>query len=192
MGYYDKPMSDEPEFDENLFRPGFSKEYDFHGTKFTVEVQYLGFLYNASFRQQHTWMFAISVKGNRVVTGPFRNGWNRSLTDEAVANNLATFWGPSSQIQEAQREAGTLEYQLNEIVEKCADFMFGYLAPRTKPAEHRDYDIVSKFMSEDEWSVVLRPNYIPNRLVEFYKKADRDHIQIHSYVEEDELFQKPW
>jgi hypothetical protein len=77
------------------------------------------------------------------------------------------------------------EKQLDEIVDKCAAFMHGYFL--SEKAEHTDYDIVSKFISDDDWTVILRPNYMPNRLMEFYKQVWDDAVTVYSYIEDNEL-----
>lgn len=163
----------------------FEKEYTIHDATFTIRVLRVG---NDGLGP--TWLFQLLVKGHQLEGGPYHPKFERELTDENVANQLASFWGYSQMVQEAQKLQGTLDWELNQIVEKCADFMFGYFI--RDEGEHTDYDIISKFISEEEWTVVLRPNYMPNRLMEFYKKADREHIQIHSYIEDRELFQNPW
>lgn len=183
---YDQPKFDEPKFNEDLFQPGFSKDYEVHGNRFTVEVQYLGFLHRSFSKQQHTWMFRISVNGHSVVTGPFHNGWDRELTDENVANNLATFWGTSEAVKQAQNFPGTVEYQLDSLVQACANWMHKFYL---RDQGHTDFDIVAKHLATDngEWTIILRPNYIKNRILEFYRPDQNSKIEIHSYVEDNEL-----
>ena len=77
------------------------------------------------------------------------------------------------------------EYELDQIVEKCAAFMHGYFISEDR--EHTDYDIVNQYRDDEEWIVVLRPNYMPNRLMEFYKTAEMEKVEVHSYIEDNEL-----
>lgn len=163
------------------FAPDFHKDYKIHGNRFTIYVQTYGII-----ERRWTWAFGIDVKGNLVESGLFY--WDpakRDLTNENVCNHLATFWGPSAKIKEAQKLEPTFEYQLIELTEKCAEWMHAYFY--TEDREHTDYDIVNKFMDNEGWVILLRPNYLANRLVEFYKPADAENVEVHSYIEDNEL-----
>lgn len=173
------------EFPFSDYGQPFEKDYEVHESKFTIRVLRIG---NDGLTP--TWLFQLLVKGHQIEGGPYHPHFDRELTDENVANQLASFWGYTKMVQDAQKRQGTLDWELNQIVQKCADFMFGYFI--REEGEHADYDIISKFISDEEWTVVLRPNYSPNHLVEFYKKSDREHVQIHVYIEDRELFEKFW
>lgn len=164
----------------------FEKHYETSGNEFDVHVQYQGFIPSGHQGvQKHTWLFVLSVKNRIVEQGPYYNNHDRELTDENVANHIASFWGTSKKIEEAQ-DLGEDENQaaLDAVVEKCAAYMHGYFLSETH--EHTDYDIVNQYMDDSEWVVVLRPNYMANRLMEFYCESGTDVI-VHSYIEDNEL-----
>lgn len=163
------------------FAPDFEKDYKIDGSQFTILVQAYGII-----ERRWTWIYAIDVKGHLIETGLFY--WDpakRELTNENVCNHLATFWGQNARVKEAQSFEPTFKYQLTGIVEKCAVWMHAYFY--TEDREHTDYDIVNMFMNEEAWVVILRPNYLANRLVEFYKPADAENVEVHSYIEDNEL-----
>lgn len=158
----------------------FEKDYEISGAKFTVRVLNVG-----AHDLGPRWLFSIVVKGHTIEGGPYNPLASRDLTDENVANHLASFWGHSQLVLDAQEFSGTPEYELDLLQEKCAAWMHGYLL--SEESEHTDYDIVAQSISDDgEWSVVLRPNYMPNRLVEFYCE-DGVNVTIHTYIEDNEL-----
>lgn len=76
--------------------------------------------------------------------------------------------------------------ELDQIVEECARFMFGYYSIEAEPF---DYDILAKRMDDESWTVALMPN-VGNasgptdpyeRMIMFYKKFDRESIQISTF-----------
>lgn len=163
----------------------YEKDYEISGASFTVMVERAKHL--DRFTTEH-WRYAILVKGNVIESSVYSWDWQkqgRRLTNENVANHLASYWGHSEIVKEAQELEGSLEYQLDRIVEKCAAWMHGYFIAEDR--ENTDYDIINQFMDEGEWVVVLRPNYMPNRLMEFYKTPEMDSVEIHSYIEDNEL-----
>lgn len=97
---------------------------------------------------------------------------NGPLTYREVQKSLITYW--------RTRTTTVDSTELDQIVEKCAVFMHGYFLSENQ--ENTDYDIITQYMDEEEWVVILRPNYMPDRLMEFYKKADRPLIELVSYV----------
>jgi len=168
------------EFPMSNYGSMFEKDYEIHGAAFTIQVMNVG-----PTDLGPTWLFKLIVKGNQIEGGPYHPKFDRELTDENVANQLAQFWGHSKMVQDAQDLEGTPEYELDKTVEKCAEWMRKYFLAVEK--EHTDYDIVTKYRDDEIWVVVLRPNYIPNRLVEFYKEANKYHVEVHSYIEDNEL-----
>lgn len=66
-------------------------------------------------------------------------------------------------------------YTIDEAVVKCASFMHASFNP---PKGFRDYDIISKYMNDDEWEIHLRPNYGPERIMSFHRRIDNNHIEI--------------
>jgi hypothetical protein len=136
----------------------FEKHYEVSGNEFDVHVQYQGFLpcgHNGA--PKHTWLFVLSVKNHIVEQGPYYNNHDRELTDENVANHIASFWGTSKKIADAQ-ELGEDENQaaLDAVVQRCAEAMFRYYMQD----EPFDYDIISKHMDEYGWEVMLMPNVL--------------------------------
>lgn len=162
------------------FGEPYEKDYEVGGAQFTVRVLNMG-----KNDIGPTWLFMILVKGHQIEGGPYNPRFDRELTDENVANQLASFWGHTKIVQDAQDLLGTPEWELDAIIDKCAAWMHGYFIAEN--FDHTDYDIISKFICEDDWVVVLRPNYMPNRLVEFHKEVDNDYVEIHSYIEDNEL-----
>jgi hypothetical protein len=72
----------------------FSKDYDINGNRFTIEVAYQGLDNEIGFIPKHVWIFRLISDGLVVTAGPFR--WSiseRDLSQENVANHLATFYG---------------------------------------------------------------------------------------------------
>lgn len=157
----------------------FEKDYEINGANFTIQVLNVG-----PTDLGPTWLFKLLVKGRQIEGGPYHPKFERELSDENVANQLASFWGHTKMVQDAQEFEGTPEYEMHELAKKCAEFMHGYLM---RFEGHTDYDIVAMFKSDEDWTVVLRPNYIPNRLFEFYKKTNMEEVEVHSYIEDNEL-----
>lgn len=166
------------------YGPVFQKDYDIRGAQFTIEVMNAG-----PSDLGATWLFRLLVKGNVLEAGPYVPKFDRELTDENVANHLAQFWGHTQMVQDAQEMAGTPEWELDRIVEKCAEFMFRYY---TIEGESFDYDILAKHIDEESWTVALLPN-VKNassntdpyeRMILFYKHNDNENIQISTYNHE--------
>jgi hypothetical protein len=111
-------------------------------------------------------------------TGKLRwNPINGPLTYREAQKSLITYW--------RTRVTPVELNELDKIVERCAFWMHTYFIADTE--ENTDYDIVRQYMDEEEWSVVLRPNYMANRLVEFHHRADTQAVEVHSYIEDNEL-----
>lgn len=159
------------------FKVEFSKDYEMFGNKFSVGVQYRG----QPSLVIHSWVFVIAVNKNIVAAGPYEWATHDDvrLPDEAICNHLASFWGHSAVVTQAQNVPEEQPTDLDQIVFKCAEWMHLYLHA---PPHFSDYDIISKFMDETEWSVVLRPNYMETHLVEFYKKAGIGPTEVRTYV----------
>jgi len=168
------------EFPMSDFGVPFEKDYEVSGAQFTIRVLKMGVDTLGP-----VWLFQLIVKGNQIEGGPYHPGYERELTDENVANHLASFWGHTQMVQDAWQLAGSSEWELDQIVEKCAQWMHTYLMHEDR--EHTDYDIQLKAIGETGWCVILRPNYIPNRLLEFIKNTDSEEVEVHSYIEDNEL-----
>lgn len=133
------------------FTPDFEKDYAIAGNQFSIQVQAYGIV-----ERRWSWVYSILVKGNRIECGVFY--WDpekRNLTNENVCNHLASFWGHNEAVKEAQKLPESFKVRLDQVVEKCARFMFTYFM--TDPGAF-DYDILSTFMNQDGWTVILRPN----------------------------------
>lgn len=164
----------------------FDKHYEVSGNHFDVHVQYQGF--QPAGHQavpRHTWLFALSVNGTVVEQGPYYNYHDRELTDENVANHIASFWGTSNKIAEAQELGLDLnEATLDELVFKCADWMHTYFM---QTDEFRDFDVISKYADEDGWEIYLSPNYAPDRIVRFIVADNKKYVTVNCYVRDREL-----
>lgn len=175
------------EFPFSDFGEPFEKDYEVSGAKFTVRVLNMG-----KNDIGPTWLFMILVKGHQIEGGPYNPRFERELSDENVANQLASFWGHTKIIQDAQELAGTTDYELDQLVEKCASFMFRYYNIEGTPF---DYDVLAKRMDENGWTIVLMPNvdnkYSPEepyeRGIMFDQRAGEENIRISTY-ERDRTF----
>jgi hypothetical protein len=181
-------MSDELELGEN-WTPTFEKEYAIHGNRFRVQVENIGIINigKGATLPRHAWFYAIVVNDTRIVQATFY--WdpsNRKLTDENVANQLASYWGTSEKMKERQI-LWEVPNDLDKIVLKCADFMFRYYNIEGTPF---DYDILRKAMDDESWTVALMPN-VGNasgpkdpyeRMILFYKHKDNEMIQISTFT----------
>lgn len=171
------------------FNPQFQKEYTVSGSKFTIQVQERGIVPKeiAGDHAVFFWAFVILVNGNRVVDGPYYWSFEkRRLTLENVANHLASFWGTSKQVEDAQGLAENNEEALNVLAFKCADWMHNYFG-QNEPGDLRDFEIVSKFMDGNGWEIFLSPNYISGRILEFSKRVDEEFVSITSYTTDRKL-----
>lgn len=163
------------------FNAMFRKEFVFDGGKFTIEVMELEIL-PKEFAGEHAcfaWAFRLLVNGNIIEQGPYY--WSvekRRLTMENVANHLASYWGHTQIVKDAQDLAENNEEALNALVFKCADFMHEYFA---QWGTFRDFEIITKFMDGNGWQIILSPNYIEGRLVEFSKGAQDKYITVETY-----------
>lgn len=168
------------------FNPTCTKDYENPDRiPYTVKVQYLGIVNERIGKTEQKWLYQLVTNGNQICAGYYR--WDtkeREIGDEGAANHLASFWGHYDDIRWAYKR----QPEIDQIVEKCASWMHGYLISEDR--EHTDYDIALKAMDEESWVVILRPNYMPNRLFEFYKSITADFIEIHSYIEDNELHVK--
>lgn len=83
------------------FQPNAQKTYTEGDVTFEVWVQFKGLQTGGGQAPHYLWLFAILVNSKIVEAGPFR--WDpseRHMTDLAVCNNLATFYGASPQVQD--------------------------------------------------------------------------------------------
>lgn len=167
------------------FNPTFEKEYTKDDVSYLIKVQYHGIVTgehkHVGFKTQK-WIFQISVAGKQICGGVYH--WDvskREINDENCANHLASFWGDYPEIRWAQPKPTPLDI----VVEKCARFMHDYFLRQS--GDNIDYDIVTKLMTEDEneWTVILRPNYIRNRLLEFYNVTADSMTEVRSYIEDN-------
>jgi len=149
------------EFPFSNYGQPFEKDYEMHGAKFTVRVLNVGYDNIGP-----VWLFALLVKGNTIEGGPYHPRVERELTDENVANHLASFWGNTQMVQDAQKMDPDPEWELNGIVEKCAKKMFEYFMSE----EPFDYDIIAKHLDKHGWDVVLLPNF---ETMKGYKPGER-------------------
>jgi hypothetical protein len=164
------------------FNPQFQKDYTLSGGKFTIQVQERGIIPKeiAGDHAVFFWAFVILVNGNRVLDGPYY--WStekRRLTLENVSNHLASYWGNSKQIEDAQGLAENNEEALNVLVFKCAEWMHMYFK---QDDAFRDFEIVSKFMDENGWEIYLSPNYLPGRILRFTIADDKKYVTVNSYI----------
>lgn len=169
------------------FNPMFRKEYVVSGNKFVVEVQELGIAPKRATGAQlcFHWAFRILVNGNNIMQGPYYWGVDkRQLTMENVANHLATYWGHSKEVEEAQGLAENNEEVLNDLCFKCAAWMHEYFM---QTDAFRDFEIIHKFMDENGWAIMISPNYLPGRILEFTKVADHAKVAVTSYTIDSEL-----
>jgi hypothetical protein len=160
-----------------------TKHYEVGTNKFSVHVQYQGFLPSGQLDQwKHTWMYVLMVGNIVVYQGPWYDLQGKDPGNEEVCDAVASSFGDSEQVTNAQM----WPVQLDLVVEKCAAFMHGYFIAEDQ--ENTDYDIISQHMEiEGEWNVVLRPNYLPNRLMEFHHEADAGDVTVYSYTQDREL-----
>lgn len=132
-------------------------------------------------RQDEVYRYAfgrVDLTGGCLETGKLR--WdpiNGPMTYREAQKALITYWRTKTTPVDPD--------DLDKIVLKCAFWMHAYFLSENE--ENTDYDIVRQYMDEEEWSVVLRPNYMENRLVEFHQRAGAEIIDIHSYTEDNEL-----
>ena len=132
----------------------FEKEYEYDGSKFSVHVRYMGYIHTGRLAQQkHTWVYAILVNGRFFEQGIYSDLQGRVPANEDVCDVIASFWGDSTQIKEAQNLEGSRYYELDQIVQRCAKKMFEYFQEETF-----DYDIISKYSDDYGWEVRLMPN----------------------------------
>lgn len=72
----------------------FTKDYEINGNRFTIEISYQGLDRQMGFTPKHVWIFRMVSDGLVLTAGPFR--WSiseRDLSNENVANHLATYYG---------------------------------------------------------------------------------------------------
>lgn len=151
--------------------------FNLDGVEYTLHLQYEGPLPKVGKElEDEVYRYGIGrshVSGGYLETGKLRwNPINGPLTYREAQKALITYW--------RTRTTPVDPTELDKIVEKCAVFMHGYFLCENQ--ENTDYDIVKQYMDDEEWVVILRPNYMPDRLMEFYKKADRPLIELVSYV----------
>lgn len=169
------------ELPEN-FEPDFEKEFKIAGNRFSVQVQAYGVI-----DRRWTWIYSIVVKGHSVSPGLFY--WNvtndKELTNESVANRLASFWGHSEAVKDAQKFEPTYDVKLEGLIFQCAEWMHEYFGQHTD--NFRDYEVIHKFIDGNGWEITLSPNYLHGRLVEFLQHTGDDNIKVVSYIEDNEL-----
>lgn len=174
---------DDSKFMKN-FKPDFTKDYNDNGREFTVQVQNMGFEEGTD---KPLWHFAILVNGHVIEAGPYQwRAREKTLTDEHVANHLASYWGPTPTVQQAQRLPIN---DLNIIVKKCALYMFTFFLGDA--AGKFDYDVVHEYKDDDGWIVVLRPIVpdIGERLLIFENDAAAERgVKLSSYTLDRDFF----
>lgn len=158
----------------------FEKDYEINGANFTIQVLNVG-----PTDLGPTWLFKLLVKGRQIEGGPYHPKFDRELSDENVANQLGSFWGHTKMVQDAQDLEGSPEYEMHELAKKCAEFMHKYFMRERD--DNTDYEIITMFKNDEEWLIVLRPNYIPNRLMEFYNVTTDNMTEVRSYIEDNVL-----
>jgi hypothetical protein len=90
------------------FNPSFSKNYQMGNNSLEVRVQYRGIVEEDS-APVHQWAYVVLVHGLQINAGLFH--WDpseRELKDENVANHLASFWGPSELVTQANQDVQNL------------------------------------------------------------------------------------
>lgn len=166
------------------FVPAFIKSYTMSGSKFEIHLQPKGLQpHEIDGKSELLWLFAVMVNGHLVTSGPFH--WDpagKALTDENVANRLASFWGPSDDVKKAQTLAPLPEHKLEELLEKCRAFMFEYFMR----VEGFDYDILRAWTDGDNWTIVFLPNAegLEDRMIMFNKEKDEPKVQVSTFIEE--------
>jgi hypothetical protein len=169
------------ELPEN-FTPDFEKAFMIAGNRFSIQVQAYGVI-----DRRWTWIYSIVVKGHSVSPGLFYWSVNndKELTNESVTNRLASFWGDSDVVRNAQKLEPTTDVKLEELIFKCAEWMHEYFGQSTE--EFRDFEVIQRFMDDNGWEIVLSPNYLHGRIVEFSWLIVDDNIKVVSYIEDNEL-----
>jgi hypothetical protein len=69
---------------------------------------------------------------------------------------------------------------LDDIVFKCASFMHDSL---DAPKGYRDFDIIQKYADDGCWDIHLRPNYLPDRIISFYRHVEHNYIIVTHFEE---------
>lgn len=162
------------------FTVEFRKSYEFEGNKFDVEVEYKGIIAHAPSAAMCTWFFAITVNGNRVVTGPFQ--WDpsdRTLSNENACNHLASFWGYNDVIKNAQYVPYRPPSQLHPFTRHCVELMF---KDPMFTEGHTDYDIVAQHFGPNGWSVIIIPNHEPERMYMFNSMNPERYVSMWVYL----------
>lgn len=67
---------------------------------------------------------------------------------------------------------------LDAVVWKCAAFMHQHLEA---PKGLKDFDIIQSYMDDVEWSIHLRPNYFPNKIMSFHHKRKTNYVKVATF-----------
>lgn len=160
------------------FNPEYTKFYKMFDQEFTIQVQYRGIdLDDKTQKTYHYWAFKLLVGDELIVAGPFRHETEgRELTLEAVANNLASFYGYNIEgLIERSREERRLQEALevpdiDELAQKCANYALMNLSDAfVLGLGLSDYDVMLKHQDENGWDIVLMLHCEPRRLYHFSK-----------------------
>ena len=174
------------------FDPTYTKNFTNKGVNFVIKIQDMRLQEATPGQAPHLlWHYAIyvGVEEKLVDTGPFR--WDvsdRALTMEAVANNLATFYGDSTWVQECKPSRENLQEapDADQIVYKCASLMFQELVTEVGSLK---YDVVATLFTDSNWRVILSTPLMPDRLYEF-----RNHggvtVSVNIYMKDVGFFTK--
>lgn len=72
--------------------------------------------------------------------------------------------------------------ELEEIVERCLDYIFTDLRPVGPGPISYAYDIVYKYLDDNGWSVTFEMAFDPSKLIVFSKTPRSDRINITTYI----------
>jgi len=169
------------------FDPDFSKSYDIKGNKFDVQIQEAGNTYDhpSSFLPVQKWLFAIVVNGHRVEGGPFHvDNRIHGLTNENVANRIASFWGESDVVKKAQGLPP--KFDLDKIMWKCAEYTKKYI--ELEEDELFEFDCLQKDLQDGDWFIIISPHPTKNmkleRIFTFNGTVEGGTVRFARYVQE--------
>lgn len=158
------------------FKPEYNKDFEVKENRFEVRLQNKGLVTKQNGAPVLEWIFVITVDGKPVEAGEFH--WDpseRKLTDENVANHLATFYGESDQVVKANKDIS----QLSKLVMLCAGYATRELVPIREEVE---YNVVLEKIEGDSWRIILETGAMRNRMFEFQgdKWSTRVKVTVHT------------
>jgi hypothetical protein len=160
------------------FRPNFQKSYANGDHPFDVWIQHKN-LAVIEGGEREVWLFAIVVNGVIVQAGPYYSHEpSNEVTNESIANRLATFFGDSESVKTGKPYYET-DPLLDELIEKSRAYMFKtFWMPDGKNGEH-DYDIhVAVLGNDGDFTIIMSMAVRPNMMYEFSRGKNVDAIQV--------------